>query len=670
MTNDTRAGQRHSPYDKHYAPNANLPPSELITAGFPFGHESIDPTSASMNVYPLPRIRRQSFAATSLLVLVSMFVHLATSQSTSSSDQCISLSSSRTCSAFNKSSVSTSASLQGQYPFLAYVGNTDQFDTQFERYIAGDYAKQQYQDLFGCSNVTFTNTTDLYARYTRSYLCSRMIQDSKSDCNLTAKAATPICADSCAEYAISEQVIVSDTDICGTANADAIDLIRAEFTVCSMPADSLSGNCIPGSDNEDTNCGYADNLPGLCLYCSSSSPNSTDSCCYASNIQGRCTNVELPTTTTLPPLFSTSATGSPTSSLSPHSSNGESSSLSGGEIAGITVGSLAGMALIALLFLFLRRRRKNQIPVSVFNQPARRRSASMTFHPTVVTTASQSQGYEVLPGGRIARMSALETTGSEIDLTSPPPLPSTRIHRAIRTPSSSEFGLQDSPSSTLQRNYTPQTRPLRPPPRDRHASLSSTSILSDPNQLSSSENGSPGVISNPQSEQLAYFKDYYSSDDIHPNDKVSVLWAYQPRAPDEFELDRGDMLKIIGIWDDGWATGVRLSERAEDFARHRGLRDSGVSASQTSRASRHRISSPPVEVKAFPLVCVCLPEHWQKTIDADADYRNEGVPGIETQDDRLTEPSLSPSNRRLTGKSSSRFREDLNVRRPGPSTSP
>jgi hypothetical protein len=58
-------------------------------------------------------------------------------------------------------------------------------------------------------------------------------------------------------------------------------------------------------------------------------------------------------------------------------------------------------------------------------------------------------------------------------------------------------------------------------------------------------------ISNQTSEQLPYFKDYYSSEDIHPGDKVACLWAYAPRAPDEFELERGDMLKVIGIWDDG-----------------------------------------------------------------------------------------------------------------------
>jgi hypothetical protein len=128
-------------------------------------------------------------------------------------------------------------------------------------------------------------------------------------------------------------------------------------------------------------------------------------------------------------------------------------------------------------------------------------------------------------------------------------------------------------------------------------------------------------VASGQSEQLPYFRDYYSQDDIHANDRVAVLWAYQPRAGDEFELDRGDMLKIVGIWDDGWATGVRINDRAEDFdAKHNVQRDSGV-----SNGSERRGSSPPPrgEIKAFPLVCVCLPQHWRKIIEGDADHPDE-----------------------------------------------
>merc|ERR1712225_215597 len=110
---------------------------------------------------------------------------------------------------------------------------------------------------------------------------------------------------------------------------------------------------------------------------------------------------------------------------------------------------------------------------------------------------------------------------------------------------------------------------------------------------------SPQGVASQQSEQLPFFKDYYSQDEIHPGDKVATLWAYQPRASDEFSLERGDMLK----------------ERADEWdAKRNAQRDSGV-----SNTSGRRDESPAAsgEIKAFPLVCVCLPDHWRKTIEGD-----------------------------------------------------
>lgn len=154
----------------------------------------------------------------------------------------------------------------------------------------------------------------------------------------------------------------------------------------------------------------------------------------------------------------------------------------------------------------------------------------------------------------------------------------------------------------------------------RNGSLSSGSILlgDDPQSPTSAGGMSlpPGGVASQQSEQLPFFKDYYSQDDISPGDRVAVLWAYQPRAADEFALERGHMLKVVGIWDDGWATGVMMDEMADEWeARRQAQRDSGVS----NTSGRVRDPSPPAsgEIKAFPLVCVCLPEHWRKTIEGD-----------------------------------------------------
>lgn len=228
-------------------------------------------------------------------------------------------------------------------------------------------------------------------------------------------------------------------------------------------------------------------------------------------------------------------------------------------------------------------------------------------------TASTPQGYEVLPGGRIARMSALEGHSGEAPSRHSGSVAAAGAIRSRHGHHSSSSDFQDSPVSE------PRSGILRPPPTmlKRSGSLSSGSVL-----LGAEDNGSNGLsspqgVSSQQSEQLPYFKDYYSQDEIHPGDRVAVLWAYQPRAADEFSLERGDMLKVVGIWDDGWATGVVMDERAEEWeARRQQQRDSGVS----NTSGQGRDASPPVsgEIKAFPLVCVCLPEHWRKTIEGDS----------------------------------------------------
>jgi hypothetical protein len=67
--------------------------------------------------------------------------------------------------------------------------------------------------------------------------------------------------------------------------------------------------------------------------------------------------------------------------------------------------------------------------------------------------------------------------------------------------------------------------------------------------------------------EKAEFADYYSlsQEKIVSGSVVAVLWSYQSRANDEFELERGDLIKVVGVWDDGWATGYKCDDRAEDW---------------------------------------------------------------------------------------------------------
>lgn len=541
---------------------------------------------------------------------------------------CIQLTDSTTCSAFSSAFVSINKTVMDLFPFLTGVSDVKTFDKQLSQYLSGDWRQRQYQTLLGCGPVDVSND-DLYARFTMSVLCNGIVQNSIPFCEMSDNAKRPLCASDCADYAQSEEYVVADRKLCPTPGSNAQAQIRSDFEICALPADALSpSNCVQATDNEPDNCGYGKSLFGLCSYCSSGGINSTDTCCYSSNAEKRCAGVVLPTIT---PQNFTSATPTATSTPAPGQS-AAGSGLSGGAIAGIVVGAIVGALLLGLLLFFCIRRvrqRRESGKEAIFNQPSPTRKGPQV---TQAATTTPPSGYEVLPGGRIARMSALEghsgsspsRPGASRNASSAGGATSSAIagaaiggmagrRRGDNQSSSDSF--VDSPESGARLGV------LRPPPTNirRHGSLSSNSVLAgeDPSSpTSAGGTSSPPGVGSQHSEQLPFFKDYYSRDDIHPGARVAVLWAYQPRANDEFSLERGDMLKVVGIWDDGWATGVMLSERADEWeARRQAQRDSGVS----NASDRARDPSPPAggEIKAFPLVCVCLPEHWRKTIDGD-----------------------------------------------------
>ncbi|KAF2120789.1 hypothetical protein BDV96DRAFT_641444 [Lophiotrema nucula] len=551
----------------------------------------------------IPRRQKQSPVAKSAFVLSVLAAALPATMA----QQCISLQGTTTCPAFSNASISTG--LTGLFPFLSYVSDISTFDSRLQEYISTDYARQKYQQLIGCSSVNLTNTTDIYARYTTTVICNSIVQNSIESCSLSGNSSTPLCADSCAQYAISEQEITASPELCGSSGTNAISQIRADFTNCALPANSLSGSCVNAAANEPYECGYQSNLAGLCSFCASSSPNSTDSCCVNANVESRCENVELPTTTSMPPLFpsSTSAAPSATSAGAGAGANRSGSGLSGGAIAGIVVGALVGVALLIaaiILICFQMRKRRQSQHGSILNTPS----------PTRRTMPGPPMGYTdgnspatILPGARVARMSALEGSSSS-------DRHSSRAGGAMGA-FRDQRDAYESPDSG--RSHLEGALPKRDGSLSSHSALAVTSGHSSPHSGSDPDRNfsSPEGVASGQSEQLQFFKDYYSQDDIHPNDSVAVLWAYNPRANDEFELERGDMLKVVGIWDDGWATGVKITESVEQWEARRALqRDSGVS-NGSGRQSRTEGEN---EIKAFPLVCVCLPQHWRKTIEGDS----------------------------------------------------
>ncbi|KAK4494126.1 hypothetical protein PRZ48_014424 [Zasmidium cellare] len=487
---------------------------------------------------------------------------------------CIPLTDSTECPSFSAASITTDDSVASLFPFLYDVTDTASFDSSLRDYISRNYTQRQYQELLGCSNVNLDNTTDFYARYTTSVLCNTVVQNSVSYCGLTGDATRPLCADSCAEFAQNEQEIVA-SNICGTSrNSDVLTQIRADFTNCALPANSLTQSCIQATENQPDDCGFTDNLVGLFVAAAS---------------------LATPVTLTVSQTATTTATPTGLQTSGADTNNG----LSKGAIAGIAVGSILGalllLGLVIIGCLLVKRRRDRSPATSVFNQPAPGRAQpEMAAYNDGSRDYQERAGLAILPGGRVARMTALEG-----DAASDHDTPYTMAAYA---------------KDTSEEEDTPESR-LAPPPK-RSGSLSSGSQLAvagvadvDTSPSSGAEYTSPE--SQGQSEQLGFFKDYYSQDEIRPGDLVSTLWAYEPRAADEFQLERGDMIKVIGIWDDGWATGVRVRQRAEDWRPEGKVqRDSGLSAPPDT--------SDEGEVKAFPLVCVCLPQHWRKTIEGDS----------------------------------------------------
>lgn len=106
------------------------------------------------------------------------------------------------------------------------------------------------------------------------------------------------------------------------------------------------------------------------------------------------------------------------------------------------------------------------------------------------------------------------------------------------------------------------------------------------------------------SHALPRFRDINSTEIFYTDSEVSVVWPYKPQNTDEFALDQGDMLRILSIYDDGWALGYRLGERAGQWR--------GITPTRTERS---------LIVKAFPLVCVTVSREWKKFVKLDSKTR-------------------------------------------------
>jgi len=155
-----------------------------------------------------------------------------------------------------------------------------------------------------------------------------------------------------------------------------------------------------------------------------------------------------------------------------------------------------------------------------------------------------------------------------------------------------------------------------------------STTLSSMSPAATSEGGSEAA-------SVSVVSDHYSTNQIVRQSDVVALWSYMPRLADEMALERGDVVKIENLYDDGWALGRKLKVKVWDLGgdERSTERDSGIGTSQresTSTAHRISLEHPPEppgtstsrssekgkekeevgSIKAFPMVCVCHRDAW------------------------------------------------------------
>jgi len=253
--------------------------------------------------------------------------------------------------------------------------------------------------------------------------------------------------------------------------------------------------------------------------------------------------------------------------------------------------------------------------------------------PTESSTTGP-EGYHQLPGGRIVHKTALD---NQIHNQGPKSSFQALMSGALSVGAAAIASAAKLRRSDEESRRTIKSTPVldpNPPSSDHKRKLSEDAATEkgdakgNGNRASSPE-ASPASSSPPEEEKqepnialdklsppaaptVPSFRDAYSDSIFTAGDLVAAVWSYQPQTKDEFALERGDMIEIVSISNDGWATGRFSSDRIDAWEQKHGiLIDMDlIDLDSTSELRR----APTTMVKAFPLVCVCDPRYWRKAV--------------------------------------------------------
>lgn len=193
-----------------------------------------------------------------LLLSTTAFISFCYFVPTVSTQQCLSLNGSATCTMFPTAKISIRDSKFVSLPWLVNVSTVAEFDHQLLNYVN---STNFWNSELGCKVATISNR----ARYAVSLTCATIVFDTKSSspCSGNTSLPIPLCQSSCESYSKSVDAILQFSpkdSICGGGS-----LITAGSNSLSQQCQTNEGlkglpstGCISAADHEISMCGKDD----------------------------------------------------------------------------------------------------------------------------------------------------------------------------------------------------------------------------------------------------------------------------------------------------------------------------------------------------------------------------------------------------------------------------
>ncbi|KAI8143515.1 hypothetical protein BJV82DRAFT_514976 [Fennellomyces sp. T-0311] len=200
----------------------------------------------------MPVNLREKTIPSSATLLTLALVTLWSTRPARAQNNCMSLTSSKACPAFDQYYIGLG--LADRYSYLAGTTDVDSFDQSLFAYVnsTGDYLLP-----LGCSKDSGKVS---YARYSLSRLCAGLIQDATDSlpCNFQHNLTPPpLCQTTCDAWISSVTMITNDTQVCADSGqrSSAIADLESQCSSWQGYNGTDANACISGSVNEPGNCG-------------------------------------------------------------------------------------------------------------------------------------------------------------------------------------------------------------------------------------------------------------------------------------------------------------------------------------------------------------------------------------------------------------------------------